>query len=89
MITITNLSKSFQLSRQQKKEMGNAQHGDTVHAVKNISLTCQPGRVFTLLGPNGAGKTTTLRMIAKWVTKPFWRITPLWVVMCIWRTGLS
>ena len=69
MITITNLSKSFQLSRQQKKEMGNAQHGDTVHAVKNISLTCQPGRVFTLLGPNGAGKTTTLRMIAT-ILKP-------------------
>lgn len=69
MITITNLSKSFKLSKQQKKEMGNPQQGDTVHAVNNISLTCKPGRVFTLLGPNGAGKTTTLRMIAT-ILKP-------------------
>jgi len=69
MITITNLSKSFQLSRQQKKEMNYAQQGDTVHAVKNVSFTCQPGRIFTLLGPNGAGKTTTLRMIAT-ILKP-------------------
>lgn len=69
MITITNLSKSFKLSRQQKKERGNLPQGDIVHAVNNISLNCLPGRVFTLLGPNGAGKTTTLRMIAT-ILKP-------------------
>jgi len=69
MITITNLSKSFKLSRQQKKEMRNVPQGDIVHAVNNINLTCMPGRVFTLLGPNGAGKTTTLRLIAT-ILKP-------------------
>lgn len=69
MITITNLSKSFKLSRQQKKEMGKEHQGDIVHAVKDISFNCLPGRVFTLLGPNGAGKTTTLRMIAT-ILKP-------------------
>jgi len=35
-----------------------------VPAVRGISFTCQPGRVFGLLGRNGAGKTTTLRMLA-------------------------
>lgn len=69
MIEIQNLSKTFKLSRQQKKEMGAEFKGDTVDAVTNISFTCQPGRIFTLLGPNGAGKTTTLRMIAT-ILKP-------------------
>ena len=38
--------------------------GKAIDAVKGISFTCKPGRVFSLLGPNGAGKTTVLRMIA-------------------------
>jgi len=63
MITVTNLSKTFKLSRQQQREMEGA-GSPTVNAVNDISFTCQSGRVFALLGPNGAGKTTTLRMIA-------------------------
>jgi iron(III) transport system ATP-binding protein len=35
-----------------------------VYAVKDVSLTVQPGELLTLLGPSGCGKTTTLRMIA-------------------------
>ena len=64
MVTVENLTKIFKLSRQQKREMGEEFTGDTVDAVRDISFTCQPGRVFALLGPNGAGKTTTLRLIA-------------------------
>ena len=67
MIDIHNLSKEFQLSKQQRKEMNTTDK--VVRAVDNISLTCQPGRIFSLLGPNGAGKTTTLRMIAT-ILKP-------------------
>lgn len=64
MIEVKNLSKTYTLSRQQKKEMGPQFTGDTVDALKGISFTCEPGRVYGLLGPNGAGKTTTLRIVA-------------------------
>ena len=64
MIEVRDVFKTFKLSRQQKREMGSAFRGDTVHAVAGVSFVCQPGRIFSLLGPNGAGKTTTLRMIA-------------------------
>ncbi|MCB0476838.1 MAG: ATP-binding cassette domain-containing protein [Crocinitomicaceae bacterium] len=62
MIEVENISKTFKLSKKQKKELNTKD--EFSHAVKNVSFTCQPGRVFSLLGPNGAGKTTTLRMIS-------------------------
>jgi sodium transport system ATP-binding protein len=62
MIEATNLRKEFVLSRQQRKEL-NTKDALAV-AVKDVSFTCEPGRVFSLLGPNGAGKTTTLRMLS-------------------------
>ncbi|MDD4397171.1 MAG: ABC transporter ATP-binding protein [Sphaerochaetaceae bacterium] len=34
------------------------------YAVKDASITIDPGSFVTLLGPSGCGKTTTLRMIA-------------------------
>jgi sodium transport system ATP-binding protein len=64
MISVTHLTKQFSLSRQQRREMGSQFTGRTIEAVKDVSFTCTPGRIFTLLGPNGAGKTTTLRLIA-------------------------
>ena len=53
MIEVVNLCKTF---HDRKK-------GD-IPAVRGISFTCAPGKVFGLLGRNGAGKTTTLRMLA-------------------------
>ena len=32
-------------------------------AVKDVTFSCQPGRVTGFLGPNGAGKTTTMRIM--------------------------
>jgi ABC-type branched-subunit amino acid transport system ATPase component len=34
-----------------------------VHAVADVDLTAQPGKITSLIGPNGAGKTTVLNLI--------------------------
>ena len=36
----------------------------TVQAVKDFSITVEPGEFLVLLGPSGCGKTTALRMMA-------------------------
>jgi len=63
MIEVRNISKSYKLTRQQRKEMGSDFKGNSVLAVDDVSFSCRPGRIFGLIGPNGAGKTSTLRMI--------------------------
>ncbi|SFT87698.1 sodium transport system ATP-binding protein [Lishizhenia tianjinensis] len=62
MIKVEQLSKEFVLTRKLKKELNTTE--DKAVAVKNVSFTCEPGKIFSLLGPNGAGKTTTMRMLS-------------------------
>lgn len=50
-----------------RKTFHDRKKGD-IPAVKDVSFTCPPGKVFGLLGRNGAGKTTTLRMLATILT---------------------
>jgi multiple sugar transport system ATP-binding protein len=38
--------------------------GGDVHAVREVSLTIEPGEFMVLVGPSGCGKSTLLRMIA-------------------------
>ena len=38
-------------------------NGDSIHAVRDLSLTVPAGQVFGFLGPNGAGKTTTIKCL--------------------------
>ena len=71
MIQLNEVTKTFSLSRQQKREMGDEFQGSTIDAVREVNFTCKPGRVFALLGPNGAGKTTALRMIATMLKPTF------------------
>ncbi len=67
MITVDNVTKTYYLNKQQKKELQT--NANSINAVNGISFECHPGRVFSLLGPNGAGKTTTLRMMST-ILKP-------------------
>jgi ABC-2 type transport system ATP-binding protein len=41
---------------------------ETVTAVKDLSLTVEPGQVYGLLGPNGSGKSTTMKIVLGLVT---------------------
>ena len=59
---VSHISKSFSVSKRLKREIG--LKGSTIEALKDVSFSCKPGRIFTLLGPNGAGKTTLLRLMA-------------------------
>ena len=34
-----------------------------VHALKNVSLTLEPGELRCLIGPNGAGKSTFFKLL--------------------------
>lgn len=61
MIEVKKISKTFELSKKQRKELNTSE--TQFQALKDVSFSCQPGKVFSLLGPNGAGKTTTLRTI--------------------------
>jgi sodium transport system ATP-binding protein len=51
------------VARQLTKVFKDKKRGQ-VHAVDQVSFTCNPGEVYGLLGVNGAGKTTTLRLLA-------------------------
>ncbi|MBW4463162.1 MAG: ABC transporter ATP-binding protein [Nodosilinea sp. WJT8-NPBG4] len=51
-VSIQNLKKSY----------------GAVEAVRDVSLTIEPGEIFGLLGPNGAGKTTTIRCLCTLAT---------------------
>ncbi|MFN8125239.1 MAG: ATP-binding cassette domain-containing protein [Candidatus Nanopelagicales bacterium] len=42
-------------------------YGDQTVAVRNLTLSVQPGEVVVLVGPSGCGKTTTMRMINRLV----------------------
>ncbi len=48
-LTVTNATKRF---------------GETVFALRDVSISVERGEFFTLLGPSGCGKTTLLRSIA-------------------------
>lgn len=68
-ITINNLSKTYQVS---EREAG---HGEAlcsffrrkfraVFAVQEVNFSIQSGEIVGFLGPNSAGKTTTLKMLS-------------------------
>jgi sodium transport system ATP-binding protein len=61
-LTVTDLTKTFKLSKKQQKIM--KADKPLITAANKVSFTSHKGEVFGLLGPNGAGKTTVMRMLA-------------------------
>ena len=67
-ILVDNLGKSYPVANKDPGLVGTLKHFfrrryRLIPAVRNISLTIEPGEVVGFLGPNGAGKTTTLKML--------------------------
>lgn len=52
-ISIQNLTKIYPIPFKREK----------VTAVRDLSLTVEPGQVYGLLGPNGSGKSTTMKIV--------------------------
>jgi ABC-2 type transport system ATP-binding protein len=52
-ISIQNLTKIYPIPFKRAR----------VTAVKDLSLTVEPGQVYGLLGPNGSGKSTTMKIV--------------------------
>ncbi len=69
MIELTNVSKVFTLTKDQRKVVGESELRPKLFtAVDSISFKCNDSNVFALIGPNGSGKTTTLRMISTMIS---------------------
>ena len=69
MIELTNVSKVFTLTKDQRKVVGESQLRPKLFtAVDSINFKCNESNVFALIGPNGSGKTTTLRMISTMIS---------------------
>ena len=69
MIELTNVSKVFTLTKDQRKVVGESELRPKLFtAVDSISFKCNENSVFALIGPNGSGKTTTLRMISTMIS---------------------
>ena len=69
MIKLTDVTKVFTLTKDQRKIVGNSELRPKLFtAVDSINFKCNSSKVFALIGPNGSGKTTTLRMISTMIS---------------------
>ena len=68
-IIVDHLVKDFEVTEKEPGIKGSLQslfspQKRTVHALRSISFSIQPGELVGFIGPNGAGKTTTLKTLS-------------------------
>src|SRR5579885_3206165 len=68
MMEAIGLSKTFRVARRRPGLLGSLRsivdpEVRLVAAVRDLSLTVEPGEMIGLVGPNGAGKSTTIKML--------------------------
>lgn len=54
------------LSKRYAKRQGLRRHSDSVHALREVSLSIRCGSCFGLSGPSGSGKSTLAKCVAGW-----------------------
>lgn len=72
-ITLENINLIFKVRRERgikdflipgSNRFSNFEHGERVHALKDISISLRDGDRLAIIGHNGAGKSTLLRVIS-------------------------
>lgn len=68
-VIVNHLVKDFEITQRQKGLIGGfrsllSPQKKTVHALKKVSFSLNPGELVGFIGPNGAGKTTALKVLS-------------------------
>ena len=71
-ISIKNLTKIYPIPFKREK----------VTAVKDLTLTVEPGQVYGLIGPNGSGKSTAMKIVLTANVVPSVGFMPDWNMWC-------